>query len=376
MRILGNHSLPLLRPVLAIVTTTALLAGTGSADADPSTPDPLQQRLDAVVDTGAVGALAVVRDGHERRRLTSGHAAIDTGRPVPVRSRFRIGSITKTFLATVVLQMVDEGRLRLSDPIEKWLPGLVPDGRRIKVRHLLDHTSGLYEFRLTLNLPPSPKFLRYRWRTWSLGEQIHRAVAHPPTSQDPGSVFAYSNTNYLVLARLVEKLTRHSYAHEIRSRILRPLRLRHTSLPGTSPRIPGPHPHGYAPVLRKDGLHLVDFTEMNPSLFGPSGEMISTAPDLQRFFTALLRGRLIPDRLLAKMKKAENDGDTYGLGLAWRDTTCGIRLFGNDGDALSYQSWSYATEDGSRNVTVMLTPDFSGDADDAVDAFIDEAICG
>jgi D-alanyl-D-alanine carboxypeptidase len=136
---------------------------------------------------------------------------------------------------------------RLDDPVDRWLPGVVPDGDRITVRHLLNHTSGLYDFRLTIPLPPSQEFLDNRWRTWTAAEQIQRAVTHPPTTEPPGEVLGYSNTNYLVLGEIIEKVTGHSY--------------------GT--------------VEDGEGLRLVDFTELNPTLFGAGGELISTAGDLQ-----------------------------------------------------------------------------------------------
>ena len=105
------------------------------------------------------------------------------------------------------------------------------------------------------------------------------------------------------------------------------------------------------------------------------GEIISSTRDLNRFFGALLRGRLFSDHLLDAMKTPAVDGGSYGLGLAWRDTACGVRLYGNDGDAVSYQSWSFSTMDGARQATIALTPNFRGDPDDAIDAFLDEAFC-
>lgn len=87
-------------------------------------------------------------------------------------------------------------------------------------------------------------------------------------------------------------------------------------------------------------------------------------------------GRLLPDRLLDEMKTPGVGNEQYGLGLAWQDTSCGVRVYGNDGDALAYQSWSFTTEDRRRQVAVALTPDHDGDHDDAVDALLDEAVCG
>ena len=283
----------------ALVTATTALALTAAPAATAASEQPdrpgLQERLDDVVAAGAVGALAVVRDGHRGWRGNSGVAELGTTRAVPVHGRFRIGSITKTFVATVVLQLVGEGRLRLDDPVEKWLPGVVPDGDRITVRQLLNHTSGLYDYRLTLPLPPSQEFLDNRWRTWTAAEQIERAVAHPPTFEPPGSAFAYSNTNYLVLGQIIEKVTGRSYGKEIERRIIRPLRLHRTSVPGTSPWIRGPHPHGYAPVERRRRhphrrLHrdepVVVRRRWRDDLHAPA--------DLHRFFAALLGGRLLP----------------------------------------------------------------------------------
>ena len=310
--------------------------------------------------------------GHGVWRGTSGVAELGRARPFPVDGRFRAGSITKTFVATVVLQLVGERRLRLGDPVEKWLPGVVPDGRHTTVRQLLNHTSGLYDVLHTLPMPPGQEFLDNRWRTWTATELVQRALANPPTFEPPGSAFEYSNTNYLLLGQIIEEVTGRSYGDEIERRIIRPLRLRGTSVPGTSPWIRGPHPHGYVATGPEN---LLDYTEMNPSVMGASGEMISTTRNLNRFFAALLGGRLLPRHLLDEMKTPGVEGGRYGLGLAWRDTTCGVRVYGNDGDALAYQSWSFSTEDRRHQVTIALTPDFRTDLDDVVDAFLDDAFC-
>jgi D-alanyl-D-alanine carboxypeptidase len=290
---------------------------------------------------------------------------------VPVAGRFRAGSITKTFVATVALQLVAEGRIRLDDSVERWLPGVVPNGENITVRQLLNHTSGLYDYKDTLPLPPSEEFYANRYRTWTASEQIQRALANPPVFDQPGSQYDYSNTNYLLIGEIIQKVTGRTYAEEIERRIIHPLKLNGTTMPGTSPYIRGPHPHGYVP---KDG-GLIDFTELNPTLFGAGGDMISTTHDLNRFFAALLGGRLLPARLLEEMKTPGTKGGTYGRGLSWHDTTCGIRVYGNDGDALAYQAYSFATEDTRRQATVAVTPDFKTNPDKSVDAFLDQAFC-
>jgi D-alanyl-D-alanine carboxypeptidase len=363
--------------VAATLSMVAVTAGTTvAAGADDARQ--LQRRLDAITDAGAVGALAEVRDGHLVWRGASGTAVLGAERRVPVNGHVRAGSVTKTLLATVVLQLVEDGEIRLEDTVNTWVPGVVPDGDRITVRNLLNHTSGLFDYLRTLDLPPDPGFVANRWRTWTPTEMVDRAVSYPPAFQPPGSAFSYSNTNYTLLGMIVEKVTGRSYGEEVRRRIIQPLHLSGTSMPGVSPWLPTPHPHGYVPIARSDGTtRLVDLTQMNPSVMGAGGELISTTRDLNRFLGALLDGRLLPDELLREMMvKGVPDGRDYGLGLAWRDTSCGLRVYGNDGDALAYQTYTFATPDGRHRATIALTPDFHGDPDDAVEAFLDEAICG
>ncbi|WBQ04836.1 serine hydrolase domain-containing protein [Kribbella sp. CA-293567] len=367
------------RVLKILATAMVVVAVPGVANASSSAKPAqgeLQQRLDQVVAAGSVGALAEVRTGDRVWRGTSGAAVLGTTRAVPVDGRYRIGSVTKTFVATVVLQLADERRLRLDDPVEKWLPGVVPNGQNITLRQLLNHTSGLYDYLYTIPFPPSQAFLANRWRTWNPEEQIRQALVHPPTSETPGTTYAYSNTGYLLLGQVIEKVTGKPYAKAIERRIIRPLKLRDTELPGTSPWIRGPHPRGYVPIEYADGVRLVDYTEMNPSVMGAGGEMISTNQDLNKFFAALLAGDLLPRHLLDEMKTPGTETKKYGLGLAWRDTECGVRVYGNDGDALAYNVWSFSTEDGRRQATLALTPNHDGDVDDAVKAFLDEAVCG
>jgi D-alanyl-D-alanine carboxypeptidase len=108
---------------------------------------------------------------------------------------------------------------------------------------------------------------------------------------------------------------------------------------------------------------------------GAGGEMISTTADLNRFFSELLAGKLLPARLLAEMSTPATPVTTYGLGLDWHDTACGVRVYGHDGDAMSYQAWSFATRDLSRQVTIAVTPGARRDLDDLVESVIDQVFC-
>ncbi|MEV5961842.1 serine hydrolase domain-containing protein [Kribbella sp. NPDC051952] len=357
------------RGLVAVVTAAVVGVVPGVAFAG-SDRGALQEKLDGVTATSAVGAVAEVRDGHRVWRGGSGVAVRETSQPVPIRGQFRVGSVTKTFVATVVLQLVAEGKLRLDDSVEHWLPGVVPNGQNISVRELLNHTSGLFDYRLTLPRPGSPEFLDLRWRTLTPAELMAPALAHKPDFE-PGKGYSYSNTNYLLVGEIIKKVTGHSYSDEVERRLIRPLGLSGTTMPRTSPWIRGAHMHGYLPT----DAGIIDYTDMNPTLFGAGGDMISTASDLNRFFDALLGGHLLPARLLKEMKKPGIEESTYGLGLSWHDTSCHIPVYGNDGDALSYQAYSYSTEDTRKQITVAVTPNFINNPDAAVDAVINQAIC-
>jgi D-alanyl-D-alanine carboxypeptidase len=168
--------------------------------------------------------------------------------------RFRIGSVTKSFVATVVLQLVGEGRLGLDDPLERWLPGAVPGGERITIRQLLNHTSGLYNYTDALLGPLLAKPTRQAYqqlaaRSFAPRALVAMATRHRPLFP-PGTRFAYSNTNYILLDLVVERVTGARLAAQLHRRIVQPLGLEATELPGTQRRIRGGHAHGYAPPDR------------------------------------------------------------------------------------------------------------------------------
>jgi D-alanyl-D-alanine carboxypeptidase len=369
----------------ALATSTAALtvaASLATAAPTPATAEPanakpagLQHALDAVVAAGAVGAVAEVRTDGSTWRSTSGAAQFNGTRPNP-QDLFRAGSVTKTFVATVVLQLVEEHRLALDDKLADLLPqtaGVVPNAERITVEQLLTHTSGLADFMGDLPLNPPSSFLAIRWKTWDPWDMVKLAAAHPSTDQGK---YKYSNAGYQLLGMIIQRTTHHSYGAEIQHRIIERLGLRDTAMPGIDPLIHGPHLHGYLPVEKNGAIQPVDLTELNPSVFGASGELVSTPADLNHFFDALLQGRLLRRDMLELMK-ALPDGSTYGMGLRERTLTCGVTAYGNDGDALTYLTYSFTTKDRRRQVTVSLTPwgPDRNSTDDAVDALVEKALC-
>jgi D-alanyl-D-alanine carboxypeptidase len=327
--------------------------------ADPFPRSALQSGLDRLVDSQAASA-AVLRIHEGEHEWAAGAGTQELGSTVPVSTsaRFRIGSTTKTFVATVVLQLADEGRLGLDDPIARHLPGLVPGGEAITVRQLLNHTSGLYDYAHERDWSTNRWRGEARWRTYRPQELLDVAFAHPPYFA-PGQGWHYSNTNYVLAGLLVEKLTGEPYGDAVTERIIRPLRLNQTTVPGTDPGVPEPHAHGYADV----GGTLVDATEMNPSLDWAAGEMISTASDLGRFFSALLAGELTSAAALSAMRDTVETGQVfrYGLGLQQYDLPCGTTVLGHGGELLGFLTYAMASADGGRQLALSYNPLRSAD---------------
>jgi D-alanyl-D-alanine carboxypeptidase len=311
----------------------------------------LQNVLDSLVAAGAAGVLMHYRDEHGRWSGASGVAEIGTGRPVDPDGWFRIGSVTKTFTAAVVLSLVGDGVLRLDDSCERWLPGLVPGGDGIVVRQLLNHTSGLYNY--TDDLPEPKQLVLDRYKHWEPQRAIGMATAHDPLFA-PGSSWSYSNTNYILLGLLIEAATGRSYAEAIRARVLEPLGLQQTIVPRDEVTLPEPHAHGYLPV---DGER-VDLVEFNASQAWAAGEIVSTAGDLDRFYAALLTGDLLrPTELQALLTTVPTDtaDGAYGLGISRVALPGGSMLWGHTGTIFGYLTCSYHSADVTRQVTLSYT---------------------
>lgn len=366
---------------------SGLLAGAvlaPPAEATPSTPRPrvVQQELDQLVsDDTFPGALAAVRDDRGRTRsYTAGVGDLATGAAVPVNGRVRIASNTKTFTAVVVLQLVAEGRVDLDAPIETYLPGRVRgdgiDGRTISVRQLLQHTSGLPDYVTPEFVDPANRF-----RVWQPGELLALALAQPALFT-PGTSWRYSNTNYLLAGLLVEEVTGRPVGQQITSRLIRPLQLRGTYWPTAGEvALRGRHPRGYSPG--QPGEPLVDVTEQDPSGPGAAGALVSTPADLLRFFTALLRGRLLPPELLRQMQttvtvpEADYRGATegYGLGLQTFTLTCGGTAWTHGGNIDGYTTRQAVTA-GGRSVVLAVTGTVATlEAGRQVEDTIDDLMC-
>jgi D-alanyl-D-alanine carboxypeptidase len=347
----------------------------------------LQEAIQGFVDVGFAGMQLRV---HDERGEWAGSAGVrklgEIAKP-STNGRFRIGSNTKTFVATVVLQLVAEGKIGLDASVSAYLPQFGLD-RRITVRMLLQHTSGVfnhtgdyYDGTAMPGLPSTgQEWVDNRFKTYQ-PEDLVRFALSKPLLFAPGTDQNYSNTNYTLAALLIEKVApSRSYDEEMKQRILRPLRLSGTEMPGARPGIPGPHAHGYYHYQDAGQWKTVDVTRQNPSLVFAAGDMISTTQDLHTFFAALNGGKLLPGPLLAEMR-TPHPKMNYGLGLFVEDAGCGVTVIRHNGSTIGYGALMYSTPDGSKTLTASVTAgdteiDLANEYPKVLNKLLKEVFCG
>ena len=374
----GRRRLALSGAILTGVTAAVILAGSAiatTATTKSASAQQLQEDLDALVAGGVPGAILVIRDGNRTVSLASGLGNV--GKQTPMRSgdRFRIASHTKTYVATVVLQLVSEGKLRLDDTVEQWLPALVPNGEEITIRQLLNHTSGLFDYENDPRVlePYLNGDLRYRWAPIEL---VRIAVSHEPLFE-PGATQSYSNTGYILAGLIIQAATGNTLRKELSQRIFQPLDLHATSFP-TRPGIDGRHAHGYILLGEPPAI---DITGISPFVWA-AGAIVSTGSDDLSFYRALLSGRLLSDGLLREMKETvpvegAPPGAGYGLGLTRAGTPCAT-AWGHNGAFGGFFSDVYSSENGRRQALLMVNLDETSQTEEFKSLFyelLDKAYC-
>jgi D-alanyl-D-alanine carboxypeptidase len=327
--------------------------------------------MQAVVDAGATGVNALLDDGDEVTRLAVGRARLDPDRRLRTGDQARVGSITKTLIAVIALQLKREGELGLDDTIEHWLPGLVPGGSEITLRMLLNHTSGIF------NYTDDPDFLASAfadpYRRWSPRELIDLALANPPLFP-PGTSWSYSNTGYILLGLVLQKASGRSVAELVERRVTRPLHLEDTYF-ATSARFRGSYAHGYAPPgLFGDGY--TDTSGWTPTWAWAAGALVSTTRDLTTFYQALLSGHLLPRTLLREMTTTVSPfpGAGYGLGLLTIDTPCGT-IWGHNGGIPGYVTIAYHNRAGTRSTLLVMSTEPNDAIAAPFDELVQQAVC-
>ncbi len=379
-----------------IVTTSPVRATPAYPVIDAAPADILQRDVNLIHAIGTSGVLAETVDGTTVTRARAGVARIGTTTPVDWKSHFRIGSTTKTFVATVVLQLAAEGRLQLTDTAEKWLPGLVQgqgnNGGNITLRHLLQHTSGLYDYTEddaffgALMTPET--FNQHRFDTHTPHQLVAVAMNHAPNFA-PGARWEYSNTNFILAGLVIEAVTGEPWATQVRKRIITPLALTGTTEPGTDPAMPAPAPNGYQ-LYGTDGTY-TDTTQHNMTWGGAAGSLISTPRDINTFLRALMTGRLLAPAQLAAMTttvpmgkayEAIWPGAAYGLGIFRTDLPCGGVYWHHGGDVIGYSDTNGVTPDGRRSAMVASStntftdPVFADKAISSNNNLVWHALCG
>jgi D-alanyl-D-alanine carboxypeptidase len=346
----------------AAAVLTVLLTLTGAAVLRPAATGHGTAALADIEDgwrrrAAVPGVVVAVQHGGGRPGVrASGSTLRGGGSPLPADARFRVASITKTFVAVVVLQLVREHRLGLDDAAARHLPGTRGlDG--VTIRQLLAHTSGIPEYAaVDEDFPPG--LVRDRNRRWSAGELVALATTARPDFL-PGTDYHYSNTGYLVLGEVIRAVTGRTWAAEVRSRILDPLGMRDSYVAGAEPG--PPVVPGYFDADGDGDEENVETGADWPSLTtseGAAGALVSTAADLARFAGALFGGRLLDEASLAEMtadRPFHGRGSNYGLGVEIERPDRSTTVLGHGGFLPGFRSTLW--HEPATGVTVVVLAD-------------------
>ena len=354
--VLGVAAGPSVVPALA---STAARPPGDSVSATTVPAAELEAAIAGLPSADATAALVRVGGTDGVWRGSSGVHDLTTGRPADPAGRFRAGSVTKVFTAAVALQLASEGALDLDRTARSYLPELIPVSYAgVTVRQLLNHTHGI----------PAPGF---PWTTVE-GAYANRFLVHDPEDMvrsatakkpefPPGERQHYLNIGYTIAGLLIEHVTGDSYEDQVARRILRPLGLRDTYLPGANPRIVGPHNHGYQTMTLDDGtVGPRDVSVWGTTDGWAAGDLVSTTADLERFTKALFRGRVVRGPLLEEMFTlppvtdfGSGDPAAYSVGLSMKRLG-GREVWGKTGGRWGYNTIIAATRDGSRTLVYSV----------------------
>jgi D-alanyl-D-alanine carboxypeptidase len=328
--------------------------------------DAVRDQLDAIVATGVPGALAVAVGPTRRVEAAAGLADLGTGEPLTVDHRFRIGSVTKIFVAALVLRLVDEGLLELDGDAAPFAEG-------ITVRQLLNHTSGLPDFvgDVVGFFEPYRRDLGHRWEL-DAGDEL-RLVMELPRLFPPGEGWSYHGSNYIVLRLLVEEATGTTLRDALRQRVLGPLGLTRTDL--IEGPLLGDCARGYLPSdnpVLPGGPGPVDVTEIDVPFHRAGGGMVSTAGEIATLLREGLR-----EEMFEAVESDWLETDRYGLGIGEitslmgrQRSPCGA-AWGHLGFSVGYTAIALSSRDGERQVVICANGSPSTDATE--EAFFDAA---
>jgi D-alanyl-D-alanine carboxypeptidase len=274
-----------------------------------------------------------------------GVADLDQPRLIGASDRYRIGSVTKLYVATLILQLAADGVLGLDDTIEDRLPGLVPDGAGITVETLLRLRSGLPDY-LTQLFGDPPTDLSALDQYWSPQQLVEAALAGPDRLP-ANSRYRYCSTDYILLGMIIEQATGQRVDAQMWQRIIKPLGLTDTIFPTVDPYLRGPHAKGY--LRTSSEAPYVEMTTMTPSESWTAGAIVATASDVAAFLDGLFGGSLLPAEYLARMTEPTQRLDEHrsrGLGVVRFDFATGNLAYGHHGGMPGYTTVAARTESG------------------------------
>ncbi|MEV8100742.1 serine hydrolase domain-containing protein [Kitasatospora sp. NPDC085879] len=344
-----------LLPVAVAACLVSVGVGGSANAAVPTAAGILQAGAQQGIADGYPGVIGLVRQGDDVQYVHAGVGDLSTKVPADPKAKFRIGSNTKAFTATVLLQLEGEQRLSLDDTVARWLPGAVNangyDGTKITVRQLLNHTSGLPEYAGSAQVSVPYVANTNPRQAWAPQTLVDIALAQHAPNAVPGQKFSYANTNYVLAGMVIKAVTGTDAATEIQRRIIEPLGLRDTSFPTADPALYGNYLHGY---LHPVTFYTQDVTVSNVQTYGSAGAMVSTLDDLAAFSRALLTGRLLAPAQTVELKTTvpmDSSGTAeYGLGVEHLQLPCGQWGWGHTGAVLGYLSNWLSSEDGTKQV--------------------------
>lgn len=297
-----------------LVLSIMIISGCGSTDGDSLPTMKMQELIDsAVQNSGVPGVIVAVETPAGKWIGVSGKSDLSTGEPMLPEMQIRLASITKMFTATLVMKLVEDKMLSLDDSIEKWLPGIIPNGNNITVRMLLNHTSGLFDHE------SAPEFwdrlLSKPQSDWSHEDVINIVKSHNPLF-GPGMSWSYCNAGYYILGMIIEAVTKSTVEEEIQKRFFTPLGMTRTSLSrnGTTTN---PYAHGYSWV--PTASEIVDTSNWNLSWDWTAGSSVSTAGDMLKWTRALFGGQVVNDETLQNMLTPLPPSTHYGYGIIITD---------------------------------------------------------
>jgi D-alanyl-D-alanine carboxypeptidase len=339
---------------LCVLCTLASATAAPGANAPPALPASQQRAIEAAArrELRAYGAgqpvpgvfIALYVPGYAPYIKSVGAANLTTNAPFRLPDKFRIGSNTKTFVVTVLLQLADEHRLSLDDTISKFNLGVkVPNADKITIRQLAEMRSGLFE---AYNAPQFDNMDVTPQTRLTPQQMIGWAAQHKPLFA-PGARYNYCNTNYLILGLIIEKVTHDTVGSEIRKRLIGPMGLRETSFPDTAD-MPAPYAHGYDAKGKRAWRDVT--VDIPPSVTWAAGAMISTVPDMKRWVKSYVLGTMNSKAMqrerLRCIPTGIGPGLDFGLGIG-----CSNGWYGYTGGLPGYNTGAYYMP--SKDITLI-----------------------